>query len=106
MKNNNNVMAVLTHILGLVSGFLGPLIVLLVSENNDVKKQARFALNWQISLIIYTIVGLVLTVILIGFLVIVAVGILNFVFSIMAAIKTSEGKTYAYPLSIPFLSVS
>jgi len=104
-KDSNNTLAVLAHVLGVFIGLWGPLIILLAAKDKNVKKHAKNALNWQLSSIIYYIVSFILMIILIGFLLLFAVYIVNIVFSIIAAVKASEGETWKYPLSIPFLKV-
>ena len=101
----DNSLKVITHILGWFTGFIGPLIMFLVSTDKDVKKHAKMALNWQISVIIYVIVSILLMVIIIGFFTIAAVAVMNIIFCIMAAVKASDGKLWKYPMSIPFLKV-
>jgi uncharacterized Tic20 family protein len=44
-------------------------------------------------------------IILIGFLGLVVFSILNLIFSIIGAVKASEGKFWKYPISIPFFKV-
>ncbi len=100
---NDKTLCVLAHVLGLLTGFLGPLIILLASPNHEVKRHARTALNWQISLIIYMIVSFVLMLILIGFLFIFALMIMDLVFCIVGAVKASNGLFWKYPLTIPFV---
>jgi len=103
MKQESRTLAILAHVLGLIAYFIGPLIILLVTKDKDVKKHARNALNWQISLIIYFIVAGILVFLLIGFLLLPALAIVNIVFSIMAAVKASNDELWKYPLSIQFL---
>lgn len=71
-----------------------------------VDAHGRNILNWSISLIIYLIVCVPLMIIYIGFLGIVALLILNFVFVIIAAIKANDGIVWQYPLSIQFFKVT
>jgi len=101
-KQQERTLGILSHVLGLFTSFIGPLIVYLVAEDAFSKNQAKEALNWQFSLIIYSIISAILMIVLIGFLLIIALGVMNLVFSIIAAIKASEGNTYQYPLTIRF----
>ena len=78
-KKQDTTMPVLAHILGLVTGFIGPLIILLISKKNYEKDHAKLALNWQISLVIYGIISIILVFILIGILFLVALGVLNLI---------------------------
>lgn len=100
--SKSNTLAILTHILGLFTSFLGPLIIFLASEEKYVKKHSKNALNWQLSLIIYFIGAAILTVILIGFVLMAALGVINLVFCIIAAVRASEKKFWEYPLTIKF----
>lgn len=101
----NNTLAIITHILGWLTYFVGPLIVLLASEDKTVKKHAKVVLNWQFSLIIYAIVSAVLVLLIIGAFFLIALGVMNIVFSVIGAVRASEGKVWRYPLSINFFKV-
>lgn len=98
-----NSMTILPHILGIFTGFIGALIVLLVSDDQEVKAHSKKVLNWQLSLIIYYIISTILVIIIIGILFIPILMLLNLIFSIMGAVKANDGKLWDYPLSIKFL---
>jgi uncharacterized Tic20 family protein len=100
-KSEDNTLAILAHVLGIVIGFIGPLVIYLVKpEEGYVKKQAKEALNFQITVLIGYIIGSILTVILIGTLIIWAVWIVNLILCIMAAMAVSKGEDYKYPFAI------
>ncbi len=101
--NEEKVLSILTHLLALFTSFLAPLIILLVSEKENVKKHCRRALNWQISVIVYGIVGSILIFIVIGIPILIALSVMNIVFCIIAAIKASDNKVWKYPLTIEFV---
>lgn len=103
-KKNSNTLKILTHILGLFAYFLGPLIVLLSSEEKDEKNHAKYALNWQISFIIYLIISFVLVIfsLYLGIFLFFVFYILHITFCIIAAVKASKDKLWRYPLAIPF----
>ncbi len=104
VKSEAKTLAIITHVLALFIGFLGPLIILLVGEEKFVKKNAKKALNWQISLLIYGAVSGILALVIVGIFLLIALGIMNTVFVIIAAIKASEEEAWDYPLTIPFFS--
>lgn len=104
-NSDNKTLTILTHVLGLFTWFIGPLIVLLVSKDEEIKKHAKNALNWEISFLIYLVISSILMVVLIGFLLAGVLVVLNIVFCIMAAVKAKEGMLWKYPLTIPFLKV-
>ncbi len=103
MTDDKN-LGILAHLLGIFSGFIGPLIIYLVlEEKSKAKEHAKNALNWQLSLLIYSVISAILKIVLIGFILLFAIGILNLVFSIIAAVKASNNEIYKYPLAIQFL---
>lgn len=94
---------VLAHILAFLTGFLGPLIVLLATQDASAKAHARRALNWQISLMIYLLISFPLCFILIGIPLMIALSLCNFIFCILGAVKAGNGVLWDYPMTIRFL---
>ena len=68
--------AMLAHISGILFWFVGPLVIWLIQKDKSrfVEEQAKEALNWQITLAIGWVIGFILTAILIGIFVLLAVG--------------------------------
>jgi len=101
-SQNARNMALLCHLLGFFTCFIGPLIVWLIKKDDDpyIDQQGKEALNFQITVTIAYIVGSILSVICIGLLILAAVGILDIVFVIMACVASSKGQAYRYPVSI------
>lgn len=83
-------------------GFIGPLVVLLIQSDRSrfVREHTVEALNFNLSVLIYSIVGWVLLFVLIGVVVLGALGILWLVCTILAIVKASNGEPYRYPLTI------
>lgn len=92
-------LAALTHILGFLTWVLGPLVVLLIAEDPFVVKNAKNALMWQVMVMVYGIVSLILVVVVVGMFMLMILGIVDLVFCVIAAIKASQGETWAYPLT-------
>ena len=96
--------------------FLGPLVVMLVKGNESpwVRRHAVESLNFQLSMLIYSIVGTIVAVLLaivtlgIGLLLIIplalAFGGFWLIITIIAAVKTGNGEDYRYPLTIRMVS--
>ncbi len=97
--------ATLVHIGGIFFSFLPALIGYLVLRERGpfIRAHTATALNFQLTMFIATAVGSLLTLVFIGFLILVAVWVVVVVFSIMAAVAASQGHGYQYPLSISFL---
>jgi uncharacterized Tic20 family protein len=92
-------MAMLCHLLGIFTGFLGPLIIWLLKKDSSpfVDDQGKEALNFQIVAIIATfacLLGFCIAPILIA-----AVQITRVVFSIIGTVKSNQGIAYRYPLT-------
>jgi uncharacterized Tic20 family protein len=98
--------ATLIHIGGILFSFVPALIGYIVLKDRGpfIRAHSATALNFQITLAIAYFVGGILTVIGIGVLIIAAAGILNIVFSIIAAVAANKGEWYSYPLTIKFLN--
>lgn len=97
-------LSLLAHLLGIVTGFIGALVIWLISKDDAAKgfvtDQAKEALNFQITLFIGYVIAWVLSFILIGLLVFPLLMIANLVFSIIAGIKANNGEAYRYPVAL------
>ncbi len=95
----------LVHLGGLFFGFLAPLVGYLILKDRGpfVRAHTATALNFQLTLLIAYVVGGVLSIVVIGFLILLAAYILNIVLCIVAAVKANGGQWYTYPVSIPFV---
>jgi uncharacterized Tic20 family protein len=81
---------------------VAPLIVWLVKRGEipEVDEHGKESLNFQISMLIYSVIAGVLCLIIIGFALLVLLHILNVVLVIIASLRASEGRLYRYPLAI------
>jgi uncharacterized Tic20 family protein len=109
--------AIAAHLSALVAmfvalAFLGPLVVWLVKKDEDpfVREHAAEALNFQLSWLIWGVVGglvlVVLIVFLIGIVLIpfaIAAAVAWLVLVIVAAARAGRGERYRYPLTIRFV---
>lgn len=97
-------MGMLCHLSGLFTIF-GPLIIWLIKkdESKFIDENGKQALNFQISIFIYSIIASILIVILIGIPLLIAIGIFDLIMIIIASIKAADGQVFQYPLSIQIL---
>ncbi len=86
-------------------GFALPLIMWLTNKekNSIIDEHGKIIMNWIISATIYAIVGGILSLIIVGFVVLLAVGIASVVYPIIGAVKASKNEIWEYPLSIKFI---
>lgn len=110
--SSGNALPVLAHVLGLITGFLGPLIIFLTARDDPAaRRHASAALNWQLSLLVYSIgamavlgVGSVVVSPLF-FLLFVALPVLmvaDLVMCLVGAVKSGNGEDFSYFAAIPF----
>lgn len=97
-------LAMLTHLSGIIFGFLVPLIVWLVNKDNPGKAyltdESKEALNFQLTILIGYIICWILTFVLIGAILWLLLWILNIVFCILAAVAVSNRGSYRYPFAL------
>ncbi len=97
--------ASLIYILSFFTSIIGPLIIWLIkgSESEFVNKTGKDYFNFVISYTIWFIISGILMLVLVGFITFIVLAIMQFIFSIIAAVKAYNGEKYLIPLSIPFL---
>jgi uncharacterized protein len=102
VPQNARNMALLCHLLGLLTCFIGPLVIWLLKkdEHSFIDSQGKEALNFQISVILASVAAGFLSFLCIGVLLFPVIGVLDLVFSIIACVKSSQGVDYKYPISI------
>ena len=97
-------MSLLAHLLGIVTGPIGALIIWLVSKDDASKgfvvDQSKEALNFQITVFIAIVISWILAFVLIGLLLMPLVGIANLVLCIIAGNKANNGESYRYPFAL------
>ena len=100
----------LSQLITLVTGFgslILPLILWVTQKDKIYQMDAhgKSIINFQLSLIVYCLLCIPLILIFgLGLLGFIILGIISIVFPIINAIKTSNGETPRYPLSLNFIS--
>jgi hypothetical protein len=98
-------LAGLVPIIPAFGSIIVPLVIWQIKKNEFpfVDEQGKEAVNFQISMLIYSIICIPLVFICIGVILLVAIGIIDIVFSLIAAIKANNGEHYRYPICIRFI---
>ena len=111
-QKQERIWAIFCHLSSLVAfvgipfgNIFGPLVIWLIKKNEMplVDEEGRSALNFQISMTIYTVIAFILCFIAIGFLLIFPVILFNVILVIIASVKTSNGEKFHYPCTIHFI---
>ena len=84
---------------------LGPLVVWLCTRDKYAyaDDQGKEALNFQLTVLVLTLVCLPLICLCVGVVLLAALHLFNLIFIVVAAIKASRGEAFRYPLCIRFL---
>lgn len=93
------------HLIALVANFMGPLIFWLVKRESSpfIDEQGKEALNFQLSIMLYTVISYVAIFFIIGVFLLPAVLIFDLVCVIIAATKAYSGIHFRYPACIRFI---
>jgi uncharacterized Tic20 family protein len=106
-RGSDKIWSMLSHLSALLGvGFVLPLVVYLAMrhESEYVAVNAREALNFHISVLIYSLCCIPLVFILIGIPLLLVLGFGSLVLAIIATIKASDGLCYRYPLTLRLVS--
>jgi len=99
--------ATVTHLAGTVFSFIPSLIIWILKkdESQYISSQAKEALNFQITIAIAMFISTyILSWILVGLALIPVIIVVNIVFCIIAAVATSKGEDYRYPLALRLIN--
>lgn len=89
-----------------IPAVVGPLVVWLIRKDQDdySTEQAKEALNFNISMMLWLFLAGFAILILIGIVLLPVLFVTWFVLVIIAAVRASDGRGYQYPLTIRFIS--
>ncbi|AMV29104.1 hypothetical protein VT84_32215 [Gemmata sp. SH-PL17] len=87
-------------------GIIVPIIIWQTKKDELPKldQHGKNAVNWIISSVLYLLICIPLAFVIVGIPLLIALGVLNVVFPIIAAVRANEGRVWRYPLAISFLS--
>lgn len=107
-NKDENMWAMLCHLSALV-GFvipfgnvIAPLIIWILKKDEfpHVDDQGKEALNFQISITIYFVIGIILVFVAIGIVILPLIALFALIMIIVASIKANDGIKYRYPITI------
>ena len=98
-------LSLLSYFLLAIAGIAAPIVIwqLKKDELPGIDAHGKVVVNWAISAMIYAAICVPLCFILVGFLLLIALGVLMIVFPILGGLKANNGELWRYPLSITFL---
>lgn len=78
---------------------IAPLIVMVITEDEFVKEQAKQAVVFQLGLAVLGIIGALTFIFIVGIFIAIATVIMGLVFPIIATIRNMDGISYSYPIT-------
>jgi uncharacterized protein len=113
LSSDERMWGMLCHLSALIAsgltgmGFLGPLICWLSKKDSSkfVDDQGKESLNFQLNMLIYLVIGVVIAFATcgVGVVLLIPLGIYAFIMPIIAGIKANSGERYRYPLTFRML---
>lgn len=106
-QGSDRILSMLSHLSALLGvGILLPLVVYLAmrKESESVAAHAREALNFHLSILIYSLCCLPLVLVFIGIPLLLVLWLGSFVFAVIATVQASNGVCYRYPLTLRLVS--
>lgn len=102
VSSDERTMAILCHVLSIFFWIFPSLIIYLIKKEESpyVASHAKEALNFQISIFIFSIIAGILVLLLVGIFLLIAIYFLNIILCIIATIKASDNILYRYPFTI------
>lgn len=110
VSSNSRNLAMASHLSAFVAFFgipslVGPLVLWLLNRDDPfVEAQAKEALNFNISFLLYGVAAAISIILLVGLVALPAVLVTWFVLVIVAAVKAANGEDYRYPFTIRFVN--
>lgn len=111
LSNEVKQWAMLTHLAAFAAflipfgNIIGPLLVWQLKKDLSpyVEQNGKEAVNFQITIAIVALVGMLLLFVLVGALLLPILGLYWLVLTIIAGVKANNGVAYRYPLTIRFI---
>lgn len=101
-------MAMLSHLLGVLSGFIGPLIIYFVKKDDHpfIEQEAKEAVNFHLTMLIWYFASIVIVTASCGviFFAPLVPAVISVIFGVIATVESNKGSPYRYPMTIRFIS--
>ncbi len=97
---DDKMFAMLIYIVSLFTAFLGPLLIWLLKRDDSdfIDYHGKEYFNFFISYAVYSLIAGLLVIVLVGIVLLPILGLLYFIFTIIAAVKAKGGERYRIPM--------
>lgn len=99
-------LSLLANAIAPLAGVIAPIIIWQVKKDElpGIDAHGKMAMNFIITMFIYTVIAGILVFVVIGVFLLMALALIGIVLPIIAAIKANEGEVWEYPLVFKFLT--
>ncbi|GIN93249.1 DUF4870 domain-containing protein [Siminovitchia terrae] len=100
VSSSERTLAMAIYLTSFFTTLIGPLLIWLLKKDESpfIDFHGKEYLNFIISYAVYSIVASLLMLVLIGFILLSIIGVMVFIFTIIAAVKAYNGEIYHFPL--------
>lgn len=97
--SGDTTLAALAHASALLVSFFGPLLFLILGDENDelVEQNAKNSINFQIIVFVALIIAGLLGFVFIGLLLLPIIFLIDIVLVLIGTIRANDGEVYSYP---------
>ena len=97
--DGDTTLAALSHASALFASFLGPILVLILADDDDelVKQNAKNSLNFQIVVFVALMIAGALSFVFVGLLLFPIIAVADLILVLIATVKANDGQVYSYP---------
>jgi len=87
-----------------VAGIVAPIVIWQMKKDDmpSIDQHGKNAVNWMITAMIYSAISVLLAFVVVGFFLLLILGICLIVFPLIAGIKANDGVVWKYPLTYEF----
>ncbi len=103
--SDERTMGMFIYLVSFFTAIIGPLIIWVIKkdESNFINYHGKEYFNFFISYAIYSLIGSVLMVVLVGFVIVPILAIMYLIFTLVALFKAYKGEYYRIPLIFRFI---
>ncbi len=90
-----------------VFGWVLPVVLWIIKRDDPyIDQQGKVVFNWILSSFIYFVISVILSMVIIGIFMLLALAIVSVIFIVIGAVRAKDGVIQNYPLSISFFPVA
>lgn len=88
-----------------MAGIIIPIVIWQVKKQDfpELEVHGKIVVNWMLTALILSIICFVLSFVIIGIFLFLALGVLGIVFPVIGGLKANAGEAWSYPMTFSFI---